>query len=129
MAEDTQALLSSLMGMLGDHPEEKLSKALSSLGIGENTKEATAHENTSENTTEGTSNAAPNAEGLEALLGLQALLSSAGGDDDRARFLTALKPFLSKDRQSKIDNTIRLLRIAKMAEIAGKSDLLKDLKL
>lgn len=129
MAEDNEALLNSLLGMLGDNPEEKISKALSSLGLGENKQT----ENVPSQETLDPQKIAPdmlqNTEGLETLLRLQSLLSSAQGEDDRARFLSSLKPFLSQEKQPKIDSALRLLRIAKMAEVAGKSNLLKDLKL
>lgn len=129
MAEDNGELLNSLLGMLGDHPEEKISKALSSLGLSEKTQaEDTSVQETPE-VSSSSRDTPKGAEGLETLLGLQSLLASVQGEDDRARFLSALKPFLSKEKQPKIDSALRLLRIAKMAEVAGKSDLLKDLKL
>ena len=34
MAEDNSELLNTLMGMLGDNPEQKIAAALSSLGVG-----------------------------------------------------------------------------------------------
>lgn len=129
MAEDNGALLNSLIGMLGDNPEEKISKALSSLGLGEKTQTEDMRFEETPEVSNDSINTPKNAEGLETLLGLQSLLSSAQGEDDRARFLSSLKPFLSKEKQPKIDSAIRLLRIAKMAEVAGKSDLLKDFKL
>lgn len=129
MAEDNGELLNSLLGMLGDNPEEKISKALSSLGLGEKAKTGDVPLKETPDVSNDAADAFKGTEGLETLLSMQSLLSSVQGEDDRARFLSALKPFLSKEKQPKIDSAIRLLRIAKMAEVAGKSDLLKEFKL
>ena len=129
MAEDNGELLTSLLSMLGDHPEEKISKALSSLGLGENAQTEDNPLKETPNDANPSTNLSGNLNGLDSLLSIQSLLSSVQGEDDRARFLSALKPFLSQDKQPKIDSALRLLRIAKMAEVAGKSDLLKDFKL
>ncbi len=129
MAEDNGELLNSLLSMLGDNPEEKISKALSSLGLSEKTQTEDAPLKETSDVSKPSINPSKNPEGLESLLSIQSLLSSVQGEDDRARLLSSLKPFLSPDKQPKIDSALRLLRIAKMAEVAGKSDLLKDLKL
>ncbi len=112
MAEEQGELLQMLSDMLGDHPEEKISKALSLLG------------NAPEETTQ-----PDNLPDINTVTKIASLLSGAREDDSRAALLSALKPFLSEERRPKIDSAIRLLKLAKMAETAGKSDLFKELKL
>lgn len=116
MAEDRSELLNTLMGMLGDNPEEKIKEALSTLNIGENTPPAETKEETG-------------GLELEALLKIGNLMSELNGDDERLQLLNALKPFLSEEKRPKIDNAVKLLKLAKMAEVAGKNDLLKNFKL
>lgn len=119
MAEDNSELLNTLMGMLGDNPEQKIAAALSSLGVGseeQKEEEAPAPKDTT------------GAE-LDALLQIGTLLSSVNGEDERSRLLNALKPFLSEEKRPKVDSAMKLLKLAKMAEAAGKTDLLKNFKL
>lgn len=121
MAEDNSELIKTLMGMLGDNPEQKIAAALSSLGIDgeEEEKEKTPEPQPKEEA------------GLEldALLQIGNLISQVNGEDERARLLLALKPFISESRRPKIDTAVKLLKLAKMAEAAGKTDLLKNFKL
>lgn len=123
MADDKGELLGTLMEMLGDNPEQKIMSALSSFGIGNESGEKTAAtvpeaENETETGTD-----------LDALLQIGNLLSEVSGEDDRARLLNALKPFLSEDKRPKIDRAVKLLKLAKVAEAAGKTDLLNNFKL
>jgi len=67
--------------------------------------------------------------GIEELLSVATLFSELGTEDDRSRLLHAIKPFLGAEKQPKVDTAVKLLKLAKMAEVAGKSDLLKKLKL
>lgn len=127
MAEENSELLKSLMGMLGENPEEKIAAALSSLGV-----ERDAVPEKTEKTHKKNSPPEPeNSLGgeLDALLKIGSLLSDAGGEDERARLLKALKPFLSEEKRPKVDSAVKMLRLAKLAEAAGKTDLLKNLKL
>lgn len=122
MAEDNSELLNTLMGMLGDNPEQKIAAALSSLGVG---GEESGQPQKSEPETPASSQGTE----LDALLQIGNLLSNVNGEDERARLLNALKPFLSEDKRPKVDNAVKLLKLAKMAEAAGKTDLLKNFKL
>ena len=124
MADGNGELLNSLLEMLGENPEEKISAALQSLGAGE--KES------SEQVIEEKSRQASEAEAfdeLSTLLKIGNLMSDVGGEDARTSLLKALKPFLSEEKRPKIDRAMKMLRLAKIAEAAGKSDLLKNLKL
>lgn len=67
--------------------------------------------------------------GLEDLLSVAGVLSELGTEDERSRLLYAIKPFLGAEKRSKVDTAVKLLKLAKVAEAAGKSDLLKKLKL
>ena len=119
MAEDNSDLIKTLMGMLGDNPEQKIAAALSSLGIdGGEEEKAPEPQPTEEAGME-----------LDALLQIGNLISQVNGEDERARLLLALKPFISESRRPKIDTAVKLLKLAKMAEAAGKTDLLKNFKL
>jgi len=119
MAEDNSELIKTLMGMLGDNPEQKIATALSSLGIdSEGEEKAPEPEPKEEAGLE-----------LDALLQIGNLISQVNGEDERARLLLALKPFISEERRPKIDTAVKLLKLAKMAEAAGKTDLLKNFKL
>lgn len=122
MAEDNSELLNTLMGMLGDNPEQKIAAALSSLGVGrESPSEPLMSESTKSANLQGAE--------LDALLQIGNLLSNVNAEDERAKLLHALKPFLSKEKGPKVDNAVKLLKLAKMAETAGKTDLLKNFKL
>ena len=116
MSQENGELLESLLGMLGDNPEEKIKSALSSLGVGE--KEERSEKPTM-----------PSGLDPEMLLKLGSIFSSSGTDDKRTALLCAIKPFMSEERQPKVDSALKLLKLAKMAEMAGKTDILKNLKL
>ena len=122
MAEDNSELLNTLIGMLGDNPEQKIAAALSTLGVG-------GEENGQPQKSEPETSAGSQGTELDALLQIGNLLSNVNGEDERARLLNALKPFLSEDKRPKVDNAVKLLKLAKMAEAAGKTDLLKNFKL
>lgn len=117
MAEDNSELIKTLMGMLGDNPQQKIAEALSSLGLGGEEEKEPPEEETP-----------PEIE-LDALLQIGDLLSQMNKEDERAHLLLALKPFISESRRPKIDSAVKLLKLVKMAEAAGKTDLLKNLKL
>lgn len=128
MPEDNSQLINSLLGMLGEHPEEKINAVLSSLTDGGKLQ---APEGGAEESAE--ADTASENEGLpdlSALMKIQGLLSQAGGsNDDRSRLLAALKPFLSQERKPHVDRALQLLKLAKLADAAKSLDLLKDFKL
>ena len=90
---------------------------LSSLGIGE------------DNTKKNDAKSSDSGIDIEGFMKMAGILSELGNEDDRSRLLHALKPFLSAEKQGKVDSAVKLLRLARMAEAAGKQDLLKNLKL
>lgn len=60
---------------------------------------------------------------LDMLLKLSGMLSSFGEEDERSTLLRDLKPFLSPEKRDKIDQTIKMLRLLKIAEKAKKENL------
>lgn len=115
MSEDSGELLSSLLGMLGDNPEEKIKSALSSIGVGQTQEKEEPKEQAGFD--------------AESILKIGSLLSSLNENDERSSLLTALKPFLSDEKKPKVDSALKLLKLAKMAEAAQKTDILKNFKL
>ena len=57
------------------------------------------------------------------LTGLMPMLGSLKQDDDTTRLLEAMRPFLSEERQRKLDKAKRLIRVMKLMP------MLKDLPL
>ena len=68
--------------------------------------------------------AVPTAEEISILQNAFSMLKN-DKPDERARLLIALKPHLSAERQGRVDKALSLLRIAKLAPLLSKSDLLK----
>lgn len=128
MADDNSELLNSLIGMLGDNPEEKINAVLSSL-TGKGTPSGAGSEST-ESSSSASSSEAGSGPDLSVLMKIQSLLSQTGGSsDDRSRLLLALKPFLSSERKPHVDRALHLLKLTKLAEAAKEMDILKDFKL
>ncbi len=131
MADDNSQLLNSLMGMLGDHPEEKINAVLNSLtgkqgGDSAQTQQEPDAAASSSNPLSG-QGGLPD---LSMLMKMQGILSQLGGsNDDRTNLLLAIKPFLSEARKPHVDRTLQLLKLTKLAETAKEMDLLKDFKL
>ncbi|MBQ3225990.1 MAG: hypothetical protein IJB48_02915 [Clostridia bacterium] len=136
MAEDNNQLIQSLMGMLGDNPQEKINAVLKSLTgdesgessvdlekLGETLASPSEEEQKDSTQNTGTPD-------LSGLLKIQGLLSQLGGtSDERASLLLSLKPFLSESRKPHVDRALNLLKLTKLAEAAKGMDLLKDFKL
>lgn len=129
MSDDNSQLIQSLLGMLGENPEEKINAVLSSLTGRAEQADIAVSEAEAQNT-DGISSANESLPDLSAFMKLQTLLSQTGGSsDDRSKLLAALKPFLSSERKPHVDRALQLLKLAKLAEAAKGMDLLKDLKL
>ncbi len=61
---------------------------------------------------------------LGTVMKLGSMFSDFNSDDDRARLLRDLKPFLTPEKRDKVDQTIKILRLLKIAEKAKNEDLL-----
>ena len=62
---------------------------------------------------------------MEMLVKMQKMMSAlnSGGQDDRDRLLSALKPFLSEERRPQVDRAIQFLKLSQMAKTAQEMDL------
>lgn len=125
MSEDNSQLINTLIGMLGDNPQEKINTVLNSLTNNSAPDNTFAPEqNDNENSP------AIDMPDLTTLSKMQGLLSQMGNtNDERTRLLDALKPFLSDTRKPHVDRALQLLKLTKLAQIAKSMDLFKDLNL
>ena len=94
----------TLKGLLGDNADDKLGSIMSALNID-------------------SSQPAPSSGGISPELMMQAQgllksLTSAGGDS-RSNLLMSLKPYMREERRGMIDNAVKLLNIAKLAQLFG----------
>ncbi len=125
MSEDNSQLINTLMGMLGDNPQEKINAVLNSL-----TNNSAPDNTFSPEQTGNESSPLGDIPDLSALSKMQSLLSQMGNtNDERTRLLASLKPFLSDSRKPHVDRALQLLKLTKLAQIAKDMDLFKDLKL
>ncbi len=60
---------------------------------------------------------------LETILKLGSMFSDFSTDDERAILLRDLKPFLTPERRSRVDQTIKILKLLKIAEKAKNENL------
>ncbi len=121
MSDDGGKLLESLMGMLGENPEEKIGAMLSALSSNENEKPD--GENAKDETDD------ESGFDLSMLLKLQSIMGLMSGeaDDERSALLYALKPFLKSERHADVDRAVKLLKLSKLAKTAQELDLFKNL--
>ena len=100
----------TLKGLLGDDADDKLASVMSALNISPDTAPS------------GQPSGGISPELLMQAQGLMRSLTSGGGDS-RSNLLIALKPYMRESRQSAIDNAVKLLNIAKLAQVFGKGVL------
>ena len=60
---------------------------------------------------------------MDMILKLGSVFSELNTDDDRARLLRDLKPFLSAEKREKVEQTIKILKLLKIAEKAKSENL------
>lgn len=60
---------------------------------------------------------------MDMILKLGSVFSEFNTDDDRARLLRDLKPFLSVEKREKLEKTIKILKLLKIAEKAKNENL------
>ncbi len=101
----------TLKQLLGDNADEKISSVLSALSSSDETAPPPP------DPVETVSSV--NALSPELLLKAQGLMGalSSGGNDSRSRLLMSLKPYMRESRKNTIDNAIKLLNIAQLAQI------------
>ena len=94
----------TLKGLLGDNADDKLGSIMSALNLD-------------------SMQSPPPSGGIppELLMqaqGLMKSLTSAGGDS-RSNLLMSLKPYMREERRGMIDNAVKLLNIARLAQLFG----------
>lgn len=60
---------------------------------------------------------------LDMILKLGSMFSDLNTDDERAKLLRDLKPFLSPEKRDKVDQAIKILKLLKIAEKAKNENL------
>lgn len=60
---------------------------------------------------------------IATVLKLGSMFSEFNSDDERARLLRDLKPFLSSEKKDKIESAIKILKLLKIAEKAKNEHL------
>lgn len=97
----------TLKGLLGDDADNKLGSIMSALNIsGDSPPQELPSGGISPDL-------------LMQAQGLMKTLTSGGGDS-RSTLLLSLKPYMRESRRSTIDSAVKLLNIAKLAELFGK---------
>ena len=140
MNDEGSKLIENLMSMLGDNPSEKVGQMLSALTQNADTQPPKAEteaeltegaETKTEDKAETSQEATGSAGGFDPamLIKLQAMMSQLGSReaDERSALLTAIRPFLSEERQPQIDRAIKLLKLTKLAQTAQEMDLFNGL--
>ena len=122
MDDEKSRLIDSLAEAISNNPQAEA--VFNALIPDDNEETKESHEESSDKTSQ-------NALDVSALFKMQSILSAfkSGGDDDRSRLLSAIRPFLSEERKPHVDSAIKLLKIASIIKIAGELDLFKDFKL
>ena len=123
MSEDSTKLVDNLMAMLGDNPSETIGQMLSALS--DSTKKEDENDTLEENK-ETDSGFGFDPSMLIKLQGLMGQLNNTE-QDNRSALLAAIKPFLSEEKQPKVDQAIKLLKLSKIAKTAQDLDLFKGL--
>lgn len=60
---------------------------------------------------------------LQMMARLAPLLSGMKGEDDNTRLLKSLRPFLSGDREERLDESIKIMRLMKILPLLREQDL------
>lgn len=63
----------------------------------------------------------PGTDGQDIISAVSSVFGNSDTSDDKSALLIALKPYLSKERQSDIDKALKLIRIARIAKFAFDS--------
>jgi len=129
--------LSSLLAPILNNPEamSEIAQAASQLGLGDMLNSAFAADNSSENTDneenssdsfsqENPSETAFPTDTGDIIGKILPVLSSAGKQDDSARLLSALRPFLHGDRVKRLENAERILKLMSMVNLLHKQGII-----
>lgn len=119
MSEDSVKLVDNLMAMLGENSSDTIGQMLSALSDSKT-------EGKDEEKNESDTGIGFDPSLFIKLQGLMGELNSSE-QDNRSALLTAIKPFLSENKQPKVDQAIKLLKLTKIAKTAQDLDLFKGL--
>ena len=64
---------------------------------------------------------------ISEIVRLTGVIGSATSDDKNSELLLALKPHLSEERQKRVDNAVKMMKIAALIRAAKESGLLDDM--
>ncbi len=67
----------------------------------------------------------PNNDNIKLITKLIPMLNAINRDDDSTRLLNALRPFLSNEKQKRLDDAIKLIQTIKILPLIKNSGLLK----
>ena len=67
------------------------------------------------------------ADGMQTVMKLMPLLNKIKQEDDTTRLLYAIKPFLSEQRQKKLDEAVKLIRIINLVPLIKQQGLFNGL--
>ena len=119
--EDLAGKITELLGNPEMVNQIKQLSGLSEPQKSENKQESDSAGDNTENKTE--DNFEFPTEMFQMLLKIGPILSSLNQEDKYTRFLKALKPLLSKERQKKIDSSSQILQIIKILPLLKNQDL------
>lgn len=97
--------MDTIKGILGDGAEDKIKSVIGSFSADSGSSAVTGN--------------SPSADSMEYILQMRDIMNkmTSSTDDKRSRLLSALKPYMNESRQRSIDSAVKLLNIAKIAEI------------
>lgn len=98
---------------------DKLKGLSGLLGLSENADSASAEPSERESTRSGDSE--PDIFGM--MMKIMPIVNAFSQEDETVRLLNALKPFLAKDRQKKLDSAIMLVRLMRIFPLLKESGL------
>lgn len=122
--------ITQLLGSLSNEDMQKLQTAAAELSKNMNEPKQSKSENSTSAESASSVSPAENTQPVSAGLNLTALASVGkvmNSDDDRIRFIEALKPLLSSSRQKKADEAEKMLRLMSALPALKDSGLLNGL--
>ena len=108
-------MMDTLKGLLGDNAEDKISGIMKILNSDNSQTESETSPPSQESAALNTDIPAITPEMIMAAQSIMSKLSS-GEDDDRARLLMSLKPYMRESRKSSIDSAVKMLNLAQMSQ-------------
>lgn len=119
----------SKLGSIMSNPQmmSELKSLSSMLGLSDAQNDNKANDNSNEVGEKGGLLDASSTDTLSLITSLMPLLSGINKEDDTTRLLNSLRPFLSHERQAKLDGAIKLIKVIKLLPIIKETRLLDSL--